>query len=85
MFELELNRGKSPTEQLISDWGTSNATVQDLVNILEELEMLSCIDILLPGKGIRLILNTDRSKIQKKSKVQNFVTVFRITVRNAFE
>lgn len=65
MFELELHRGKSPTEQLISDWGTSNATVQDLVKILEELDILSCIDILLPE------YNAEKEEQQEAEKVQH--------------
>ncbi|XP_072026223.1 interleukin-1 receptor-associated kinase 4-like [Amphiura filiformis] len=43
-----LAREQSPTMALINDWSTTNVTVQDLVDILDDMEMQSAIDILLP-------------------------------------
>lgn len=43
-------QGKSPTEELLADWGTSNCTVGELVDILKSLRLLAAAAILLPGR-----------------------------------
>ncbi|XP_078000687.1 interleukin-1 receptor-associated kinase 4-like [Glandiceps talaboti] len=48
-FEGELQRpGGSPTEALLRDWGTQNATAQDLVDILLDLGLVTAAEIVLP-------------------------------------
>lgn len=42
-------QGKSPTEELLADWGTSNCTVGELVDILKSHKLLAAAAILLPG------------------------------------
>lgn len=41
--------GKSPTAELLFDWGTTNATVQELVEILIKNHFLAAASLLLPG------------------------------------
>nr|XP_023647220.1 interleukin-1 receptor-associated kinase 4 isoform X2 [Paramormyrops kingsleyae] len=47
-FEGLVASGKSPTVELLHDWGTTNCTVGDLVEILEKNNLLAAADILLP-------------------------------------
>lgn len=42
-------QGKSPTEELLADWGTTNCTVGELVDILNKNELLAAVTLLLPG------------------------------------
>lgn len=42
-------QGRSPTEELLADWGTSNCTVGELVDILNSLKLLAAAALLLPG------------------------------------
>ncbi|XP_011605781.1 interleukin-1 receptor-associated kinase 4 isoform X1 [Takifugu rubripes] len=42
-------QGKSPTEELLADWGTSNCTVGELVDILKSHKLLAAAAIVLPG------------------------------------
>lgn len=42
-------QGKSPTEELLADWGTTNCTVGELVNILNSNKLLAAVTLLLPG------------------------------------
>ncbi|XP_072291856.1 interleukin-1 receptor-associated kinase 4 [Eucyclogobius newberryi] len=47
-FELCIPRGKSPTMELLNDWGTTNCTVRDLVDILKSQQLLAAASLLLP-------------------------------------
>ncbi|CAL9696563.1 unnamed protein product [Knipowitschia caucasica] len=47
-FELLVPQGKSPTVELLNDWGTSNCTVRDLVDILKRQQLLAAARLLLP-------------------------------------
>ncbi|XP_022099203.1 interleukin-1 receptor-associated kinase 4-like [Acanthaster planci] len=50
VFDLEYRRpGGSPTIALINDWGTVNATVQDLVSHLIDMGHLAAAEVILPG------------------------------------
>ncbi|XP_069048470.1 interleukin-1 receptor-associated kinase 4 isoform X1 [Lepisosteus oculatus] len=48
-FEQQAAIGKSPTSELLYDWGTTNCTVGDLVDILVQNQLLSSASLLLPG------------------------------------
>ncbi|XP_007936113.1 interleukin-1 receptor-associated kinase 4 [Orycteropus afer afer] len=47
-FEALLQTGKSPTCELLFDWGTTNCTVGDLVDLLVQNEFLAPASLLLP-------------------------------------
>lgn len=47
-FELLIQQGKSPTIELLNDWGTTNCTVRDLVDILKSQDLLAAASLLLP-------------------------------------
>lgn len=49
-FEALLQTGKSPTCELLFDWGTTNCTVGDLVDLLVQNEFFAPASLLLPGK-----------------------------------
>lgn len=48
-FDGLVRQGKSATEELLSDWGTTNCTVGDLVDILKSQKLWSAASFLLPG------------------------------------
>lgn len=48
-FEALVARGKSPTVELLADWGTTNSTVGELVDILKSQKLLAAACVLLPG------------------------------------
>lgn len=48
-FEGLVAQGKSPTVELLNDWGTSNSTVGELVDILKSHKLLAAAGLLLPG------------------------------------
>ncbi|XP_034031976.1 interleukin-1 receptor-associated kinase 4 isoform X2 [Thalassophryne amazonica] len=48
-FEGVAAQGKSPTVELLKDWGTTNCTVGDLVDILKSHKLLAAANLLLPG------------------------------------
>ncbi|EHB13841.1 Interleukin-1 receptor-associated kinase 4 [Heterocephalus glaber] len=48
-FEALVQTGKSPTSELLFDWGTTNCTVGDLVDILIQNELFAPASLLLPG------------------------------------
>uniref|UniRef100_A0A8C7ZZF0 Interleukin-1 receptor-associated kinase 4 n=1 Tax=Oryzias sinensis TaxID=183150 RepID=A0A8C7ZZF0_9TELE len=56
-FEGLVAQGKSVTVELLNDWGTTNSTVGELVDILRSLNLLAAANLLLPGE----INNTDGS------------------------
>ncbi|XP_044212629.1 interleukin-1 receptor-associated kinase 4 isoform X1 [Thunnus albacares] len=47
-FEGLVAQGKSPTVELLNDWGTSNSTVGELVDILKSNKLLAAASLLLP-------------------------------------
>ncbi|XP_010896489.2 interleukin-1 receptor-associated kinase 4 isoform X2 [Esox lucius] len=47
-FEAVVLQGRSPTMELLNDWGTSNSTVGELVDILISRKLLAAASILLP-------------------------------------
>ncbi|KFO18644.1 Interleukin-1 receptor-associated kinase 4 [Fukomys damarensis] len=47
-FEALVQTGKSPTSELLFDWGTTNCTVGDLVDILIQNELFAPASLLLP-------------------------------------
>ncbi|ELV10694.1 Interleukin-1 receptor-associated kinase 4 [Tupaia chinensis] len=47
-FEALLQTGKSPTSELLFDWGTTNCTVGDLVDLLVQNEFFAPASLLLP-------------------------------------
>lgn len=48
-FEAFVQMGKSPTCELLYDWGTTNCTVADLVDLLIRNQFLAPASLLLPG------------------------------------
>ncbi|XP_061323773.1 interleukin-1 receptor-associated kinase 4 isoform X3 [Pezoporus flaviventris] len=46
--------GKSPTCELLYDWGTTNCTVADLVDLLIRNQFLAPASLLLPGNSVRM-------------------------------
>ncbi|XP_070762864.1 interleukin-1 receptor-associated kinase 4 isoform X4 [Enoplosus armatus] len=47
-FEGLVAQGKSPTMELLADWGTTNSTVGELVDILKSHMLLAAASVLLP-------------------------------------
>ncbi|XP_008409248.1 interleukin-1 receptor-associated kinase 4 [Poecilia reticulata] len=47
-FEGLVTQGKSPTVELLNDWGTTNCTVGQLVDILKSSDLLAAASLLLP-------------------------------------
>nr|QNS30975.1 interleukin 1 receptor associated kinase 4 [Gambusia affinis] len=47
-FEGLVTQGKSPTVELLNDWGTTNCTVGELVDILKSRNLLAAASLLLP-------------------------------------
>ncbi|NP_001281143.1 interleukin-1 receptor-associated kinase 4 [Cynoglossus semilaevis] len=47
-FEGVVAQRKSPTMELLNDWGTTNSTVGDLVDILRSLKLFAAASLLLP-------------------------------------
>lgn len=53
-FEGVVAQRKSPTMELLNDWGTTNSTVGDLVDILRSLKLFAAASLLLPGTFLRV-------------------------------
>ncbi|XP_053282153.1 interleukin-1 receptor-associated kinase 4 isoform X1 [Pleuronectes platessa] len=47
-FQGLVAQGRSPTEELLNDWGTTNSTVGELVDILKSHRLLAAASVLLP-------------------------------------
>ncbi|XP_042609012.1 interleukin-1 receptor-associated kinase 4 isoform X8 [Cyprinus carpio] len=47
-FEAVVLQGKSPTMEMLFDWGTTDCTVGDLVEILLRHQLLAAVSVLLP-------------------------------------
>lgn len=56
-FEALLQTGKSPTCELLFDWGTTNCTVGDLVDLLIQIELFAPATLLLPDAVPQTINN----------------------------
>ncbi|XP_038068658.1 interleukin-1 receptor-associated kinase 4-like [Patiria miniata] len=66
VFDLEYRRpGGSPTMVLINDWGTVNATVQDLVGHLIDMGHLAAAEAVLPGITTDPNLNVSSTTINQ--------------------
>ncbi|XP_055047609.2 interleukin-1 receptor-associated kinase 4 [Misgurnus anguillicaudatus] len=53
-FDAAVLQGKSPTTEMLFDWGTTNCTVRDLVEILIRHELFAAVSVLLPDKICQL-------------------------------
>ncbi|KAI2648666.1 Interleukin-1 receptor-associated kinase 4 [Labeo rohita] len=51
-FEAVVLQGKSPTMEMLFDWGTTNCTVGDLVEILIRHQLFAAVSVLLPDHKI---------------------------------
>ncbi|XP_067357490.1 interleukin-1 receptor-associated kinase 4 isoform X2 [Channa argus] len=49
-FEGLVAQGRSPTLELLNDWGTTNSTVGELVDILQSHSLLAAASVLLPDR-----------------------------------
>ncbi|CAH6791373.1 interleukin-1 receptor-associated kinase 4 [Phodopus roborovskii] len=56
-FEALLQTGKSPTCELLFDWGTTNCTVGDLVDLLVQIELFAPATLLLPDAVPQTVSN----------------------------
>lgn len=68
-FEALLQTGKSPTCELLFDWGTTNCTVGDLVNILLQTEFFAPASLLLPDavpKTVNTLPSKEAVTVQQK-------------------
>ncbi|XP_010594256.1 interleukin-1 receptor-associated kinase 4 [Loxodonta africana] len=68
-FEALLHTGKSPTSELLFDWGTTNCTVGDLVDLLVQNEFLAPASLLLPDavpKTVNTIPSQEAVTVQQK-------------------
>ncbi|KAM9808060.1 interleukin-1 receptor-associated kinase 4 [Neosynchiropus ocellatus] len=65
-FESLVFRGKSPTQELLNDWGTSNCTVGELVEILRSQQLLAAASLLLPEEDTptRILSSTPASDLK---------------------
>ncbi|XP_073476047.1 interleukin-1 receptor-associated kinase 4 [Aquarana catesbeiana] len=52
-FEGSIQKGKSPTQELLYDWGTTNCTVRDLANLLRKKNFLTAASVLLNDQETR--------------------------------
>ncbi|KAF4094722.1 hypothetical protein G5714_023800 [Onychostoma macrolepis] len=53
-FEAVVLQGKSPTMEMLFDWGTTDCSVGDLVEILLRHQLLAAVSVLLPDHSLRL-------------------------------
>ncbi|XP_061677627.1 interleukin-1 receptor-associated kinase 4 isoform X1 [Syngnathoides biaculeatus] len=63
-FEGLVAQGKSPTVELLHDWGISNATVGELVDILKSQKLLAAASMLLPEE----IVSTETPRVYSASE-----------------
>lgn len=55
-FEGLVAQGRSPTEELLNDWGTINSTVGELVDILKSHKLLAPACVLIPGMNLQFLI-----------------------------
>ncbi|XP_044083210.1 interleukin-1 receptor-associated kinase 4 isoform X1 [Neovison vison] len=68
-FEALLQTGKSPTCELLFDWGTTNCTVGDLVDLLIQNEFFAAASLLLPDavpKTVNILPSKEAVTVQQK-------------------
>ncbi|XP_016001947.2 interleukin-1 receptor-associated kinase 4 isoform X1 [Rousettus aegyptiacus] len=68
-FEALLQTGKSPTCELLFDWGTTNCTVGDLVDLLVQNEFFAPASLLLPDavpKTVNTLPSEEPVTVQQK-------------------
>ncbi|MBZ3877652.1 Interleukin-1 receptor-associated kinase 4 [Sciurus carolinensis] len=68
-FEALLQTGKSPTCELLFDWGTTNCTVGDLVDLLVQNEFFAPASLLLPDavpKTVHTVPSIEATVVQQK-------------------
>uniref|UniRef100_A0A452SQT1 Interleukin 1 receptor associated kinase 4 n=1 Tax=Ursus americanus TaxID=9643 RepID=A0A452SQT1_URSAM len=68
-FEALLQTGKSPTCELLFDWGTTNCTVGDLVHLLIQNEFFAPASLLLPDavpKTVHTLPSKEAVTVQQK-------------------
>ncbi|XP_072257556.1 interleukin-1 receptor-associated kinase 4 [Pyxicephalus adspersus] len=66
-FEGSIQKGKSPTQELLYDWGTTNCTVQDLTDLLRRKNFLAAASILLCDKETSAAcITTPIGKLEKQ-------------------
>uniref|UniRef100_A0A3P8SI68 Interleukin-1 receptor-associated kinase 4 n=1 Tax=Amphiprion percula TaxID=161767 RepID=A0A3P8SI68_AMPPE len=53
-FERLVAQGRSPTVELLNDWGTTNSTVGELVDILKSHKLLAAANLLLPDTVVEV-------------------------------
>ncbi|XP_043084215.1 interleukin-1 receptor-associated kinase 4 isoform X2 [Puntigrus tetrazona] len=53
-FEAVVLQGRSPTMEMLSDWGTTDCTVGDLVEVLLRHQLLAAAGLLLPEHSVQL-------------------------------
>ncbi|XP_077373474.1 interleukin-1 receptor-associated kinase 4 isoform X2 [Festucalex cinctus] len=77
-FEGVVAQGKSPTVELLRDWGMFNATVGELVDILKSRKLLAPANVLLPEEVISI--ETPRATpAAEPSSTQTTLPTWRIT------
>ncbi|XP_008274331.1 interleukin-1 receptor-associated kinase 4 isoform X2 [Stegastes partitus] len=62
-FEGLVAQGRSPTVELLNDWGTSNSTVGELVDILKSNKLLAAADLLLPNTTVEEVTSPETLQI----------------------
>ncbi|ELK08451.1 interleukin-1 receptor-associated kinase 4 isoform X1 [Pteropus alecto] len=68
-FEALLQTGKSPTCELLFDWGTTNCTVGDLVDLLVQNEFFAPASLLLPDavpQTVNILPSKEPVTVQQK-------------------
>ncbi|KAM8979164.1 interleukin-1 receptor-associated kinase 4 [Sarcophilus harrisii] len=68
-FESLFQSGKSPTSELLFDWGTTNCTVGDLVDLLIRNEFLAPARLLLPDSVPEIVHILPQEEIATQNKL----------------
>ncbi|XP_074050970.1 interleukin-1 receptor-associated kinase 4 isoform X2 [Macrotis lagotis] len=68
-FEGLIQAGKSPTSELLFDWGTTNCTVGDLVDLLIRNEFLAPARLLLPESVPEIVHRLPQEEISPQEKL----------------
>lgn len=76
-FDAVVLQGKSPTIEMLSDWGTTNCTVGDLVEILITHKLFAAVSILLPDYKISQI--DKDAALQCKAAIAPSVAFLQVT------
>ncbi|CAN9498956.1 unnamed protein product [Ophioblennius macclurei] len=73
-FEGLVAQGKSPTQELLDDWGTTNSTVGELVDILKSHQLLAAASILLPVCTVEDVTSAETQHISMVQPVSALST-----------